>query len=240
MHTSNDTSVQFYDALWRRTNRMDQHHKCRIRGIEKMIERLPATGSARLRILEPGCGSGLVSEVLSRYGEVTGIDQSPVGVETARRHVRGRFSVGVLPDLETRESEFDLCVLSQVLEHCEITDQVKLLENVHEKVRRGGHVIVTTPNKNVATRVRLRPGEREPIENWLSPEELRELLDRAGWEVRVTRFLFSFFPILASRYRLVRALRYLSYDVLRLRNVVEDLASPYGFGDCTIVLAVKR
>jgi hypothetical protein len=74
----------------------------------------------------------------------------------------------------------------------------------------------------------------------LSLEELRGLLDRTGWEVCVTRFLFSFFPILASRYRLVRALRYLCYDLLRLRNIVEDLASPHGFGDCTIVLAVKR
>lgn len=239
MSSSTDASVQFYDSLWTRTKRVDQHHKCRLRAIEKLFAELAVSGRSR-RILELGCGSGIVSEFLSGYGEVTGIDQSPVGVQAARQRCPGRFLIGVLPAIPADERDFDVCVLSQVAEHFSDADRITLLRNAHAAVRPGGHLIVTTPNRPVASRVRMQTGEAEPIENWLDVDELRALLAATGWEPISTRFAFSFFPILSSRYRWMRAARFLTYDVLRLRGVIEDLMSGSPVGDCTAVLAIRR
>jgi SAM-dependent methyltransferase len=239
MSSSTDASIQFYDSLWTRTKRVDQHHKCRIRAIDKLLSALPAAGDRR-RILELGCGSGIVSEFLAGYGDVTGIDQSPVGVQTARQRTAGRFLVGVLPAIPADERDYDVCVLSQVIEHFSDEDRVTLLTNARAAVRPGGHLIVTTPNRPVAAKVYMPPGEPEPIENWLDADQLRTLLTATGWEPLTTRFAFSFFPSLSSRYRWMRAARFVTYDVLRLRGVVEDLMSGWPIGDCTAVLAVRR
>ena len=236
--SSSEASIQFYDALWTRTTHVDQHHKCRMHAIAQLLAQLPASGRAR-RILELGCGSGIVSEFLAGHGDVTGIDQSPVGVQTARSRTRGRFLVGVLPALPPDERDFDLCVLTQVIEHFSNEDRVTLLKNAHAAVRPGGHIILTTPNRPVATRVRLQDGEAEPIENWMDVDELRTLMIGTGWQPIATRFAFSFFPVLSSRHRWIRAARYLTYDVLHLRRPIENLLSGSAIGDCTAVLAVR-
>jgi SAM-dependent methyltransferase len=239
MSTSVDASIHFYDSLWSRTKRTDQHHKCRMHAIARLLDLLPRTEGHTRGILELGCGSGIVSEFLARYGNVTGVDQSSVGIETARARGCGRFLISVLPTIPSEATEFDLCVLSQVVEHFTDSDRVTLLRNARDAVRPGGHLVVTTPNRPVASRIRLRPGEAEPIENWLDPAELHTLLRATGWEPLKTRFAFSFLPISSSRYRWVRALRFAAYDVLRLRNVVEDLTGGWGVGDCTAVLAAR-
>jgi SAM-dependent methyltransferase len=238
MSSTTDTSIEFYDSLWTRTKRVDQHHKCRMRAIQKLLADLPAGGARR--ILEPGCGSGIVSELLSGYGDVTGIDQSPVGVQTAQQRTRGRFLVGVLPAIPASEKDYDVCVLSQVLEHFSDEDRVSLLRNCHAAVRPGGHMILTTPNRPVADRVRMQTGEAEPIENWLDVDELHTLMAATGWKPLKTRFAFSFFPVASSRHRWLRAVRFLTYDVLHLRGLVEDLTSGSALGDCTAVLAVRQ
>jgi SAM-dependent methyltransferase len=127
-----------------------------------------------------------------------------------------------------------------VVEHFTDDDRLELLRNAHAAVRPGGHLIVTTPNRPVASRIRLGPGEAEPIENWLDPAELHTLLRATGWEPLTTRFAFSFFPIASSRFRWVRAARFVTYDVLKLRTILEDLTSGWGAGDCTAVLAARR
>ena len=237
MQTSVDASVSFYDSLWTRTKRVDQHHKCRIHAIARLLAQIPATGSEKRRILELGCGSGIVSEFLARFGDVTGIDQSPVGVETARRRGCGRFIVGVLPAVPSTEANFDLCVLTQVVEHFSDDDRVVLLRNARAAVNPGAYLIVTTPNRPVASRVMLASGEAEPIENWLTPDELTQLLHDTGWEPIATRFAFSFFPVTASRHSWMRGARFIAYDVLRLRTPIEDATSSWGLGDCVATLA---
>jgi len=234
------TSVAFYDALWARTWRLDQHHKCRMRAIERMLARLPRPPARRARLLELGCGAGQVSRMLARHGDVTGIDQSPVGIERARATAPGEYHVAVLPMIPVPDEAFEVCVLSQVLEHFAPGEQTALLVNVRRKVRPGGHLVVTTPNRPVSMAMRFRAGELQPVENWLEPAELTALLGRCGWSVVQVRFAFSFLPVAASRYPMLRVLRFLVYDVLRLRDRIEESLAQRGRGDCTVVLARRE
>lgn len=233
------SSVAFYDALWGRTWRLDQHHKCRIHAIERMLALVPTPTSGRRRILELGCGAGQIARVLARYGDVTGIDQSAVGIARAREMAPGEYLVATLPDIPVADEGFDVCVLSQVLEHFPPDEQETLLANARRKVRLGGHLIVTTPNRPVSAAMRFAPGELQPIENWLDPHELARLITRCGWSVVQTRFAFNFMPVAASRSPVLRAVRFLIYDLLRLRDVVEDRLSEHGKGDSTVVLATR-
>ena len=238
MKDATQASIDFYDKLWSETTRVDQHHKCRAHAIEKALHSLSMNGH-RPRILELGCGSGIISELLAQYGDVMGIDQSSAGVEAARKRVKGRFEIGVLPHFAIPEKDFDVVVLTQVIEHFSDADQVTLLQNARAATRPGGHLILTTPNRPVSEKMRFARGELQPIENWLDADGLRALLERTGWRVKKISFAFNFFPVLVSRFSWLRGARYLAYDVLRMRNLVEDLTEGYPIGDATVALAVN-
>lgn len=237
--TSTQASIDFYDTLWSATTRVDQHHKCRGRAIENILRALPEPAGRRRTILELGCGSGIISALLARYGDVVGLDQSRAGVEAARASVKGRFEIGVLPDIAIADRDFDVCVLTQVIEHFNDANQTTLLENARNVVRSGGHLILTTPNRPVSERMRFAKGELQPIENWLDTASLHALLAKTGWQVRQTSYAFNFMPVLASRLPVFRGARYLAYDVLGLRNVVEGMLESRPVGDTTVVLAAK-
>ncbi len=239
MKDATQASIDFYDKLWSETTRIDQHHKCRAYAIEKALRSLPSTNGHRQRILELGCGSGIICALLAQYGEVMGIDQSSAGIEAARKRVKGRFEIGVLPDFQIPEKDFDVVVLTQVIEHFSDADQGTLLRNARAATRPGGHLVLTTPNRPVSTKMRFARGELQPIENWLDADGLRALLERTGWRVKKISFAFNFFPVLVSRFAWLRGARYLAYDVLKLRNLVEDLTEAYPIGDATVALAVN-
>ncbi len=235
-----ESAIAYYDTLWAATTHVDQHHKCRAYAIEKVLKQLPPGANGRRKILELGCGTGIISSLLARYGDVVGLDQSRVGVETARAHVPGRFEVAVLPSIPIADRDFDLVVLSQVIEHFVPDQQAEMLRAARERTATSGHILITTPNKDVSRRMQFENGELQPIETWLTPDELCALLERTGWTVERTSFAFSFLPILASKSKVARAARYAAYDVLRMRSVIESLLEDRAVGDTTVVVARRR
>ena len=238
--TPSQDAVSFYDDLWANTKRIDQHHKCRILAIERALSNLPTVISGTRQILELGSGSGIVAAVLARYGVVTGVDQSSVGIDISRKTVpSGTFVVGTLPDIPVKRSDFDVCVMTQVIEHLTPAAQREVLRNAITKVKPGGAIIITTPNKPVSNAMRFARGELQPIENWFDAKELRELLKESSWKVKDTSFAFSFLPVAASRFVGARALRFLAYDLLGLRRPIEHIMSSQSRGD-TIVVTAQR
>ena len=238
--TASHDAVNFYDELWANTKRVDQHHKCRMLAIERALANLPSSHNGVQKILELGSGSGIVAAMLSRYGIVTGVDQSSVGVAISTKAIpNGTFVVGTLPDIPVKESGFDVCVMTQVIEHLSPAAQNEVLHNAYTKVKSGGTMIVTTPNKPISNAMRFARGELQPIENWFNAEELQSLLQKTGWIVKDTTFSFSFFPVSASRFVAVRALRFLAYDILGLRRMIENLMQRRPRGDTIVIMAQR-
>jgi SAM-dependent methyltransferase len=233
-------AVEFYDDLWANTKRIDQHHKCRILALERVLENLQNPRSPNPQILELGSGSGIVAAVLAKYGRVTGVDQSSVGVDISQKQIpSGTFVVGTLPDIPIEKNDFDICVMTQVIEHLSPDAQYAVLRNILGKVKSGGTFIVTTPNKPISNAMRFARGELQPIENWFDAKELSTLLSESGWNVKETFYAFSFFPIAASRSIVFRAFRYIAYDILYLRRFIESAMSTKPRGD-TIVMTATR
>jgi 2-polyprenyl-6-hydroxyphenyl methylase/3-demethylubiquinone-9 3-methyltransferase len=110
-------------------------------------------GLAGKRVLDVGCGGGILSEAMAARGaRVTGIDMSETSLRAARRHARaGRLPVDYL--LTTVESMADICpgyfdvvACMELLEHVPRPDSV--VRACSRLAAPGGHVFFATLNRN--------------------------------------------------------------------------------------------
>ena len=135
-------------------------------------------------VLEIGCGSGdLLAALAPSHG--VGIDVSPGMItEARRRHAELEFVVASGEEIALGRT-FDLIVLSDLMPY--VRDLVALFEHVAEHSHRGTRVIIHSYNRlwkpviRVAELLRLKP--RKPIRNWVSPADVRNLLQLSGLEV---------------------------------------------------------
>lgn len=109
------------------------------------------------RILDAGCGGGLLSEDFARAGAlVTGIDVRAGAIETAREHaVRVGLSidyhVGSVEDLQLPESSFDVVLTSFVLEH--VSDLQRAIANVARVLKPDGLYLYSGINRTLKSLV---------------------------------------------------------------------------------------
>lgn len=108
---------------------------------------------AGTRIVDVGCGGGILSEALARRGaQVTGIDMAAASLSVARLHLT---ETGVKVDYRQTTAEslaaerpgaFDVVTCMELLEH--VPDPLSLVHACAGLVRPGGHVFFSTINRN--------------------------------------------------------------------------------------------
>jgi ubiquinone/menaquinone biosynthesis C-methylase UbiE len=97
--------------------------------------------AARGRVLEVGCGNGIVAERLAQAGhEVVAVDVTAGSAEETQRRAGCAVALAGLPDLPFRSGAFDTVVCSHTLEH--IPD---LWAAAHELRRVARRVVVVVP-----------------------------------------------------------------------------------------------
>jgi SAM-dependent methyltransferase len=102
-------------------------------------------GRRDLRIADIGCGGGVLTAHLRRYGEVTGLDFSHAAVELARKLAPGvRFIAGSLEALPADE-RFDVITLFDVLEHIPQAERAQFLSEISTRLADDGILFVSTP-----------------------------------------------------------------------------------------------
>lgn len=143
------------------------------------------------RALDVGCGAGLLAEPLARLGaEVTGVDAAAENVAAAVKHAEGAglpvtYHHGELAALAL--GTFDLVTSMEVIEH--VADKALFVAQLAEHLAPDGLMVLSTPNRTARSRVLLVEGaERLGMvprgthhwDDFITPDELRELLAAAG------------------------------------------------------------
>ncbi len=149
---------------------------------------------AGLRILDIGCGGGLLSEPMARLGaEVVGADAAPRNIPVAQVHAQAsglaidyRFTTA--EDMAAAGEQFDVVLNMEVVEH--VSDPLAYLTACHDLLKSGGIMLCSTLNRNPKSYLMAIIGA-EWVMRWLpkgthdwakfiTPDELYDLINRAG------------------------------------------------------------
>lgn len=97
-----------------------------------------------LKILDVGCGGGLLSQELQKYGNVICIDPSAESVSFARERGVDAEKVSIID--YKRENEYDCVIALDILEHCD--DDSAAIKNIYNLLKPGGVAIIFVPALN--------------------------------------------------------------------------------------------
>ncbi len=156
---------------------------------------------AGLRVLDIGCGGGLLCEPLARLGaRVTGVDPGANNIAAARLHAsRAELSIDyratTAETVAAAGEHFDLVLAMEVIEH--VTDRDAFVGTVASLVAPGGLLVASTLNRTAKSYLLAIVGA-EYVLRWLprgthswtqfvTPEEFADLIRRAGLKVTDTR-----------------------------------------------------
>ena len=106
----------------------------------------------KIKILDIGCGGGLLSEPMSRLGaEVIGIDASDKNIKVAKLHAKkNNLNIDYLctsPENFKTDKKFDVILNMEIIEHVEEVDL--FLSACSKLLRKGGIMFVATLNKTL-------------------------------------------------------------------------------------------
>lgn len=149
---------------------------------------------AGLRLLDIGCGGGLLSEPMARLGaDVTGADAAARNISVAQRHAEEAglaidYRVTTAEDLAAAGERFDAVLALEIVEH--VAEPAAFLRACAELVGSGGLVIVSTLNRTPESFAKAIIGA-EWVMRWLprgthdwrrfiTPAELEGMLREAG------------------------------------------------------------
>ena len=108
-----------------------------------MIDRY-LTKKDNIRILDIGCGSGLMLNALEEKGQTYGLDMSNDAIRFSKEIFTGEVRKGLLPDeISYEENFFDLITALDVIEH--VDRDVDALEVIHSRLATGGKAVITVP-----------------------------------------------------------------------------------------------
>ena len=150
-----------------------------------------------LRLLDIGCGGGLLSEPMARLGaQVVGADAAPKNIEVARLHAD---QVGLDIDYRAETAEallaagesFDAVLAMEIVEH--VAEPPAFVQACHDLLRPGGVLVMSTLNRTARSFaaaivgaewvMRWLPKGTHEWSRFITPEELAAMMRASGLKV---------------------------------------------------------
>ena len=163
-----------------------------------------------IKVLDIGCGGGLISEPMARLGaKVTGIDASEKNIKIAKNHAeRSNLNIDYInksPEHLENSNEFDVILNLEIVEH---VDNLNLyLESCSKLIKKKSLMFTATLNRTFVSYIKAIIGA-EYILRWLpigthdwnkfiKPEELEKLLNEKEFKTVDLKGM-EFNPILSK------------------------------------------
>lgn len=145
-----------------------------------------------LRVLDVGCGGGILSEALAERGaSVLGIDLAESALQAAEAHRAGQaveYRLESSRETAARGEVFDVVTCMEMLEH--VADPAAVLRDIHAVLKPGGWAFFSTINRTFKARLgavyaaeyllRLVPQGTHQYDWFIKPAELSRMAERAG------------------------------------------------------------
>ncbi|WP_372799818.1 bifunctional 2-polyprenyl-6-hydroxyphenol methylase/3-demethylubiquinol 3-O-methyltransferase UbiG [Paracoccus seriniphilus] len=154
-----------------------------------------------LRILDIGCGGGLVSEPMARLGaDVVGADAAEGNIAVAQVHADQQelaidYRATTAESLRDDGETFDVVLALEIVEH--VADPATFIETCRDLVRPGGLVILSTINRTAKSFgaaiigaewiMRWLPKGTHDWQRFITPDELAQMSSGAGLAVADAR-----------------------------------------------------
>ncbi|WHA05224.1 bifunctional 2-polyprenyl-6-hydroxyphenol methylase/3-demethylubiquinol 3-O-methyltransferase UbiG [Candidatus Bandiella numerosa] len=172
-----------------------------------------------LKLLDIGCGGGLLSVPMTRLGAfVTGIDPSEKNIKIAKQYVdENRLKIdfkccGVQDLIRSQHEKFDVILNMEVVEHVD-NIEIFLLES-SRLLKKNGLVFISTINKTIKSLLQAKfiaeyilrwlPVGTHEWKKFIKPEELINIMSKAQLEV---------LDITGIKYNMISKTWYLSDNV---------------------------
>ena len=143
----------------------------------------------KLKILDVGCGGGLLCEPLSTLGAaITGIDPSNDNIEVAKLHSKEmNLNINYIrcsPENLNLKIEFDVILNMEVIEH--VSNVNLFIQNCSKLIKKKGIMFVATLNKNLKSYIfgivgaeyilRWLPIGTHDWDKFLTPQDLEDIV----------------------------------------------------------------
>ena len=145
-----------------------------------------------LRVLDVGCGGGILSEALAERGaSVLGIDLAESALQAAEAHRAGQaveYRLESSRETAARGEVFDVVTCMEMLEH--VADPAAVLRDIDALLKPGGWAFFSTINRTLKARLgavyaaeyllHLVPQGTHQYDWFIKPAELSRMAERAG------------------------------------------------------------
>jgi 2-polyprenyl-6-hydroxyphenyl methylase / 3-demethylubiquinone-9 3-methyltransferase len=150
-----------------------------------------------LRMLDVGCGGGILSEPLARLGaRVVGVDPAEDNIAAALAHAKETgvdvdYRATTAEELAAKGERFDVVLAMEVVEH--VVDVKEFVATCATMVKPGGLLIAATLNRTLKSFalaivgaeyvLRWLPRGTHQWDKFVTPEELESAMEKSGLQV---------------------------------------------------------
>ena len=180
---------------WSKNGKFKILHDIQPIRIKYILETLNKNNLNNTKVLDVGCGGGLVSEGLSKIGAtVTGIDFIKENINVAKMHAKkNNLKINYfVKDFEKEKitSKYDVIIILEVLEH--LNNWEAFVKKIKLNLKKNGTLIISTINRNLVSKfltldigenlLKLIPLNTHTFYKFIKPEELEQVLSFNNFE----------------------------------------------------------
>ncbi len=145
-----------------------------------------------LKVLDAGCGTGIIVKNLEKYGEAQGIDISDEAIKFCKeRNIN--VEKGSVEELPFEDNTFDLITSIDVIYHKWVNDDKKALQEINRTLKADGRLLIQVASYNF---MKSNHDEAVFTERRYTKKQLRNLLEQSGFKIeKITYSNTILFPI---------------------------------------------